>query len=105
VFYLDQFFSSFVKSGQSVRFDEVVTKTYFPLFEGQTEVLLAFHESVHVDNTFVSGSPIGQITIKLPKEGDRKVTVRYGFGATEITVSATNSQNVLVEAKISFHAN
>jgi len=104
VFYLDQLFDTFVRSGQSVRFDEVVPRTYCPLFEGQNELLLAFHESVHVQNDFVTGNPIGQITIQLPKQGDRNVTVRYEFGATEIAISAVNSQKVRVDAKLSFHS-
>ncbi|MGW7413827.1 Hsp70 family protein [Streptomyces sp. NPDC054863] len=92
----DKRFSRYVQVGQSVPVDELVTQTFCPLYEAQTQVAFNIYSSTAKNPTYVTDPGcklIGKFTVdlsdimELPRN-EREIRLSFIFGEVQMKVMA-----------------
>ncbi|MFI8346547.1 Hsp70 family protein [Streptomyces sp. NPDC085596] len=104
-------FSRYVQVGQSVPVDELVTHTFYPLYEDQKQVAFDIYSSTSKNPTYVTDTGcnlIGKLTVDLSDAMDlprseRAVRLSFVFGEVQIKVMAVVAKTgKLVTAHLDF---
>ena len=98
--FCEDVFDIFVKKGQSVGIDEILTKTYCPVRTKQTLMKIIFYSTDATDVEFVDEKGVSRLTelnIEIGKPfqtvEDKTVKVTLKFGTTHIQAIATNKDS------------
>jgi hypothetical protein len=104
--YCDKVFHSFVKAGQCIPVDHIVTQFFCPDSVDSTSDNMEFLSCTHPDpiHTDEVGVRIeGNLEILLPGKGlDRRMVVTMMFGRAQINIIATNNAGEHLQTQLQF---